>query len=324
MASEDVRRKLTTILAADVVAYSAMMAADEEATLATLRTYRQVMDDLIARHGGRLFNTAGDAVLVEFPSAVEAVRCAISIQEDLAVRNAQLTDDRKMRFRIGVNVGDVMIEAGDLFGDGVNVAARLEGLAEPGGICISGSTLEQVKNKLSIAFHDIGAQKVKNIPEAIPAFRVVPGEVSVKSARPTALGLLAARLPGRVFWVTAAVLGFLLIGAGAAVMVGLDSLPDHSFDGHWRVSVDSKSGCAINDPGSFPITVRQGMIDEPNQRFPKSGQIAPDGTFTITVHDEDGRPRAVQEGRVDSDRGEGTMKGRRPGCSGIVKLQRQE
>ena len=140
MAEDRVQRKLTTILAADVEGYSRLMGADEEATLKTLKTYRQIIDGLIARQNGRLVGTAGDAVLVEFASTVEAVRCAMSIQEDLAARNAELAEDRRMRFRIGINVGDVMVEGDDLFGDGVNVAARLEGIAEPGGICISGST----------------------------------------------------------------------------------------------------------------------------------------------------------------------------------------
>ncbi len=118
-------------------------------------------------------------MLVEFDSAVEAVRCAISIQEELAVRNAELADDRRMMFRIGINVGDVMVDNDDLFGDGVNVAARLEGLAEAGGICISGSTFDQVKNKLSIGFEDMGPQEVKNIPHPVSSFRIVPGRVSV-------------------------------------------------------------------------------------------------------------------------------------------------
>ena len=179
MVEDRVQRRLTTILAADVEGYSRLMFADEEATLKTLKTYREVMDNLIARQNGRLVGTAGDSVLVEFGSTVEAVRCAMSIQEDLAVRNEELAEDRRMRFRIGINVGDVMVDGDDLFGDGVNVAARLEGLAEPGGICISGSAFDQVKNKLSIGFEDIGPQQVKNIAEPVPAFRVLPGPVAV-------------------------------------------------------------------------------------------------------------------------------------------------
>ena len=139
----DTKRKLTTILAADVVGYSRLMNENEERTLADLKTSRERIDTLISKHGGRVFNTAGDACLAEFGSAVEAVRCAISIQEDIGVRNNKLPKNEQMLFRIGVNVGDVMIEGADLFGDGVNIAARLEGLAEPGGICISGSTFER-------------------------------------------------------------------------------------------------------------------------------------------------------------------------------------
>jgi len=133
MVEEHVQRRLTTILAADVVSFSRLMHEDEETTLSTLSEYRQVIDILITRHDGRVFNTAGDSVLAEFGSAVEAVRCAISCQEEITSRNAELPDDRKLVFRIGINVGDVMVRDDDLFGDGVNVAARLEGLSEPGG-----------------------------------------------------------------------------------------------------------------------------------------------------------------------------------------------
>ncbi len=181
-----VKRKLAVILAADVEGYSRLMGADEEATLSTLSDYREIIDGLIARHEGRIVGTAGDSVLAEFGSAVEAVRSATAIQEELATRNAELPEDRRMRFRIGINVGDVMVKGDDLFGDGVNVAARLEGLAEAGGICISGSTFEQVKNKLSVGFEDIGPQEVKNIAEPVPAFRLVPGLVSGAAGARTA------------------------------------------------------------------------------------------------------------------------------------------
>jgi adenylate cyclase len=178
------QRKLTTILAADVEGYTRLMRADEEATLITLGEYRDVIDGLMARHEGRVFSTGGDSVLAEFGSAVEAVRCAISCQEEISSRNTELTDDRKLRFRIGINVGDVMVRDGDLFGDGVNVAARLEGLAESGGICISGSVFEQIKHKLSLGFEDMGPQEVKNIAEPVRTYRVQLGDV-VSSVIPT-------------------------------------------------------------------------------------------------------------------------------------------
>jgi len=172
MAADGIDRKLTTILAADVAGYSRMMAADEEATLRTLTAYRTIIFDLLKKHQGRLVDTAGDSVLADFGSPVEAVRCAISIQEELAVRNAELAEDRRMLFRIGINVGDVIVEGDNIFGDAVNVAARLEGVAVPGSVCISGSTFEQVKNKLSIGFTDIGPQSVKNIPQPVAAYQL--------------------------------------------------------------------------------------------------------------------------------------------------------
>jgi len=166
------KRKIAAIFAADIAGYSRLVAEDEEETLRRLASYRSVVDDFIARAGGRIFNTAGDAVLAEFPSAVDAVRCAIDIQESLRTRNMAYPPSRHMSFRIGINIGDVIERDGDLLGDGVNIAARLEGLAEVGGICISRSVHEQVANKLSVHFADIGAQEVKNIPTPVHAYMV--------------------------------------------------------------------------------------------------------------------------------------------------------
>jgi len=166
------KRKIAAIFAADIAGYSRLVAEDEEETLRRLASYRQVTDDFIAKCGGRIFNTAGDAVLAEFPSAVEAVRCAIDIQESLRTRNMAYPPSRQMAFRIGITIGDVVERDGDLLGDGVNIAARLEGLAEVGGICVSRAVHEQVANKLSVQFADIGAQEVKNIPTPVHAFMV--------------------------------------------------------------------------------------------------------------------------------------------------------
>jgi len=166
------KRKIAAIFAADIAGYSRLVAEDEEETLRRLASYRSVTDDFIARYGGRIFNTAGDAVLAEFPSAVEAVRCAIDIQESLRTRNMAYPASRQMSFRIGITIGDVVERDGDLLGDGVNIAARLEGLAEVGGICVSRAVHEQVANKLSVQFADIGAQEVKNIPTPVHAYMV--------------------------------------------------------------------------------------------------------------------------------------------------------
>src|SRR2546429_3828301 len=166
------KRKIAAIFAADIAGYSRLVAEDEEETLRRLASYRLVTDDFIVKSGGRIFNTAGDAVLAEFPSAVEAVRCAIDIQESLRTRNMAYPPSRQMAFRIGITIGDVVERDGDLLGDGVNIAARLEGLAEVGGICISRAVHEQVANKLSVQFADIGAQEVKNIPTPVHAYMV--------------------------------------------------------------------------------------------------------------------------------------------------------
>ncbi len=168
-----IERKLTTLFSADVVGYGRLMGQDERGTLATLRTYREVMANLIANHHGRVVNTAGDSLLAEFASVVAAVECAVQVQREVAERNAAVPPDRQMRFRIGVNLGDVMVDGTDLHGDSVNVAARLQALADPGGILISGPVFDQVKNKLALGFDYLGPTSVKNIAADVPIYRVL-------------------------------------------------------------------------------------------------------------------------------------------------------
>jgi class 3 adenylate cyclase len=174
--SQIVERKLSTILSADVAEFSRLMGEDEEKTLRTFRGHKKVFESLVTMHRGRVFNTAGDAILAEFASAVEAVRCATDIQSALRTRNDQLPVSRRVRFRIGVNLGDVMIQGQDLLGDGVNVAARLQTAAEPGGICISGSVHDQIRNKLSLSFQSLGERIFKNIQQPVRTFSIVEGE----------------------------------------------------------------------------------------------------------------------------------------------------
>jgi len=177
------KRRLAAILAADVAGYSRMMEVDEEATLRTLKEFRHLIDALIARHHGRVFGSAGDSVIAEFASPVEAVRCALAIQEEAEISNAGLSEDRQMRFRIGVNLGDVMADGDNLFGDGVNLAARLEGLADPGGICVSDSIYTQVRKTLDVDFEYLGTHEVKNFSEGVPVYRAA---TSASTARKTA------------------------------------------------------------------------------------------------------------------------------------------
>jgi adenylate cyclase len=168
----DVTRRLVAVFAADVEGYSRLMGGDEVGTLKGLTERRAILDKLIGEHRGRIANTAGDSVLAEFGSAVDAVKCAVEAQESLTQANLCLPAGRHINFRIGIHVGDVMVRAGDLFGDGVNIAARLQTLANPGTVCISGATYDQVRKVLPITFADLGVQQVKNIQEPIRAYQV--------------------------------------------------------------------------------------------------------------------------------------------------------
>ncbi len=161
--TDKVKRRLTTVLCADVHGYSRLMEADEAGTLATLRRHRAAMAGLVERHDGRIVNTWGDAVIAEFASVVEAVQCAVEIQQEISSQEPDATQAQRMQFRIGINLGDVMVEGPDIYGDGVNIAARLQELAEPGGIVVAGSVYEQVHNKLSVGFDHLGQQQMKNV-----------------------------------------------------------------------------------------------------------------------------------------------------------------
>ncbi len=181
-------RRLTTILAADVVGYSRMMGEDEAGTLAALKhRRREVLTPLVTQHGGRIFKLMGDGVLVEFPSVVNAVQCAVDVQKAMVAANAGLPSAKQVVLRIGVNLGDVIVEGSDLYGDGVNLAARLEGLAEPGGICLSDTAHQHVANKLQVAFRDMGEQPVKNFPKPVRVYSI-GGELAAAPSADAAHG----------------------------------------------------------------------------------------------------------------------------------------
>ena len=206
------KRKLTTILFADAQGYSAQMASDEAATLERLNRYRSIMAELFSRHDGRQVNTWGDAVIAEFSSVVEGVRCAVEIQDSLSSENRQLPKARQMWFRIGINLGDVMVDKGDLYGDGVNVAQRLESLAEPGGIMVSGTVHSLAHKQLALAFDYAGEQEVTSSQDRVTSYRVrmasrnLPGTVEAESGANSGSGSpddRFARVGGHVdgFWV---------------------------------------------------------------------------------------------------------------------------
>ena len=174
MTEERVQRRLAAILAADVVGYSRLMAADETGTLTSLKAIRrELLEPKTAEHHGRVVKLIGDGTLMEFGSVVDAIRFAVDVQQAMAGRNSDVAEDRRITYRIGINIGDIIVEGEDIYGDGVNVAARLEALAEPGGICVSRPVHTQVKGKVDLAFQDLGEQEVKNIPEPVQVFRVL-------------------------------------------------------------------------------------------------------------------------------------------------------
>jgi TolB-like protein/class 3 adenylate cyclase/Flp pilus assembly protein TadD len=191
-------RRLVTILAADAVGYSRLVAKDEDAALALFKECATAIEERIRTHNGRVFGSAGDSVIAEFPSPVEALRCALEIQDQMAELGGRLANDRRMQFRVGLNLGDVVVEQGNLLGEAVNVAARLEGLSEPGGICVSGTLYEQVRHLPNLEFHDLGARKLKNIPVPVHVYSVEGAGVRTRQRRvpiwvwPAAAALLAA------------------------------------------------------------------------------------------------------------------------------------
>ena len=174
MAEERVQRRLAAILVADVVGYSRLMGEDETGTLAALKAHRkELIEPKSAEYHGRIVKLTGDGTLMEFGSAVDAVLFAVDVQRAIAGRNAEVPEDRRITYRMGINIGDIIIDGDDIYGDGVNVAARLEGLADPGGICVARNVFDQVKNKVDLGFEDMGEQEIKNIAEPVRVFRVL-------------------------------------------------------------------------------------------------------------------------------------------------------
>ena len=198
MAEARAERRLAAILATDVVGYSRLMGGDEEGTLAALKSLRKsLIDPKIAEYRGRIFKTTGDGALVEFASTVDAVRCAIDIQRAMPERNADMPPDKKIEFRIGINVGDIIVDGDDIFGDGVNVAARLESISEPGGICISNIVHQQVSGRVEASFADLGDQNLKNIARPVRAYRIVLKQARAEAAAASATAPAAFASPDK-------------------------------------------------------------------------------------------------------------------------------
>ena len=260
MVDEPVQRRLAAILAADVRGYGRLVREDEEGTLSAVRSdIAETFDPCIKARNGRIFKTMGDGLLVEFASVVDAVRCAVDVQRAMQDRNADRAEDRKIEFRIGINLGDVVAEGDDLHGDGVNVAARLEGLAEPGGIWISGSAFEQVRDKLEFGFEDTGGHQVKNIDRPVRAYRVYPdalGQGRISTSVATRLKRL--KWPAAAF---VAVIAALVVARQFGVFPIREASPE--FD---PASVE-RMAFALPDKPSIAVLPFNNMSDDPAQEY---------------------------------------------------------
>ena len=255
MPDEGFKRKLTAILSADVEGYSRLMGEDEDGTIRTLTTYRELMSTLIQKHRGRVVDSPGDNLLAEFLSVVDAVRCAVEIQEELRVRNAELPENRKMEFRIGINLGDVVEEGERIYGDGINIAARVEGLAEGGGICISGTVYDSIKNKLSLSYESLGEHSVKNIKEPVRIYRM---RVGPEAAAPVVKEKKAMLRKWQ--WVALAVVVILILGAVAVWHFYFRPPPIEP------ASIE-KMAFPLPDKPSIAVLPLKNISDDPKQEF---------------------------------------------------------
>ena len=260
MSSEQQKRKLAAVLSADAAGYSRLMEQDEARTLDTLKAHFQVMDSLVAKHQGRVVAIHGDNLLAEFGSVVDAVQCAVEIQDELKARNEELPEASRMFFRIGINLGDVIEKEGNIYGDGVNVAARLERLADAGGICISRTVYDHVKNKLGIGYRSLGAHSFKNIADPVQVYRVLPGP----DASGETVGNVWRRLKQWQKAASALAVALLLVVGGLAVNRYL--APSRSSPGMFSF-LAGKTALPLPDKPSIAVLPFENMTGDPKQEY---------------------------------------------------------
>jgi adenylate cyclase len=262
MASENFKRKLVAIMSADVMGYSRLMGQDDDTTVRTLKAYREIMFNLVNYYYGRVVDSPGDNILAEFASIMDAVKCAVDIQNELKSQNAALPDHRKMKFRIGINLGDVIEDEGRIYGDGVNIAARLEGLSKGGGICISRTAFEQVKSKLSLGYEDLGELRVKNIKDPIRAYRIL---MDSNAAGKVISDKKFGAKPGRR-----------IAMIGIALLFGLGALAVHQFYFKSKqlsknASFKNKPPISLNEKPSIAVLPFKNLSGNPEQAYFSDG-----------------------------------------------------
>jgi adenylate cyclase len=263
MTQEGFKRKLTAILSADVVGYSRLMGEDEAATVQTITAYRETMTRLIQQYRGRVVDSPGDNLLAEFASMVDATECAVKIQEELTIRNAELPEERRMQFRIGINLGDVIEEGERIYGDGVNIAARIEGLAEGGGICISGSAYEQIENKLALRYEYLGEHAVKNISKPVRVYRVpMESRAAPEVSKQKRAGL--RRWKGSVL----ALVVVLAVGAGALAVWNPDF---REYCPRWLIVMMDRIGITPMEKPSIAVLPFDNLSGDPEQEYFSDG-----------------------------------------------------